>query len=404
MSAKVCQSSFGAVILLILIILYTLKGALYPTGAISTGVAVLELGLCMFFGLKCVKLRYKNRIISILFITCMIILVSYILSPKVLNSSWRGTIKTFEFFREFCGAILPAFASYYLIRSNKLSVELLRIFFYVMFVASIIAFFHDTVAQMMEENKTEITSNYAYRFVYLMPFVPYIKGYLKVFVLWIIAFAICLLSAKRGTIITLTLEMMLFYWWQLKDSRHKGIFLIGIVVVLAVASDYLYQYYLNDPYFHARVEATLQGKTSGRDILITKILSSFNDLGLIRMIVGCGFASTVTAAGNYAHNDWVEMLYDFGLIGIFVYAVFYISIILTIRKSKREIRQILALLLIAFLLPSFFSMVFFSESTSIGLFFLGCALAMNDKNKIKRRTRYSTFSKKSDESIGLLQY
>lgn len=54
-------------ILFLLIILYQLKGVLYPEGIISVGIAMLELLLCFFFFLGVILSKHVPNIAFLLF-------------------------------------------------------------------------------------------------------------------------------------------------------------------------------------------------------------------------------------------------------------------------------------------------------------------------------------------------
>lgn len=373
-------NSYWTITLLTLLLLYTLKGALYPTGFLSKFIALIELGVCLILGYKSLKFKYRSIVINILYIIVGIITLYYLISDKYIYYPYFGKTTSFIFFRALYGAVLPALAMYYLSRSGQISYRILVYFFYLMFFASIIAFFYETVTTMIEKNQ-EITSNESYRFVYIMPFVVILKGKIKILLLWIIAITITLLSAKRGAILGLSIECIAYYWWCFWSSRHKFSFFLGIIVICIVSGHIIYEYYQNDLYFQVRVESTLEGKTSGRDVLVSKLINHFLKADMREVIVGAGFAQTFAIAGNYAHNDWIEFLIDFGLIGFCVYLSFYLALLYTINNSRNAINKGLWMIFIALLPSTFYSMVFFSESTSMCFVFLGYILGYRDRHK-----------------------
>lgn len=350
---------------------------------ISIGIASVELGICFVLGLLALKFRRRNNVINIIYIILALVTFSYIVSDKIIFGSILGKISTFAFFRDFCGALFPALGIYYLARREQISMKLMTYFFYFIFIASIITFFYETMTMMIDLNKGDITSNGSYRFVYIMPFIVFIKSRIRTVLLWIIAISLAILSAKRGAILSLALECIFYCWWSYRESIHKTYYLFGISFICIIGGHYLYQYYENDEYVQMRVEATLEGKTSGRDILITKLLDHYSEAGIVEMSKGAGFAQTVSIAGNYAHNDWIEMLIDCGIIGFMCYALFYIALLRSIKHSKNELLKIQWLIFIAFFPTSFYSMVFFSESSSIGFLWLGFVLGCKDKHKYK---------------------
>lgn len=347
------------------------------------GIAAAELGICFIMGFMTLKYKKRNSVINMLYIIIVLATVSFILSEKTIYSSILGKTSTFTFFREFCGAVFPALGMYYLARKGQISLKLLTYFFYSIFIAAIIAFFYETITLMIDLNKQEITSNASYRFVYIMPFVVFIKGKIRIALLWVTAISLAVISVKRGAILGLTLECTLYYWWSYRASRHKMYYLLGIFLICMIGGHYLYEYYENDEYIQMRVEDTLEGKTSGRDSLITKLVHHYGEAGIVEMFKGAGFAQTLRIAGNYAHNDWMELLIDCGAVGLICYALFYGALLRSIRYSKNDFLKIQWLLFIAFFPTSFYSMVFFSEASSIGFIWLGFVLGYKDRNKYR---------------------
>lgn len=371
---------FYSNLLFFLLVLYLLKGALYPTGIISVAIASVESLLCLYLSILTLKFTHRCNIITILYAIFLLVSVCFILSPKSVQSD-RGSLATFAFFRSFCGALLPSFAMYYLTRKGEVRLKLLHLFFYIFYISAIITFFYETLSLMVETNNENMTSNSAYRFVYLMPFVVMLRGEGKILSLWIIAITIAILSAKRGTILGMSLEFIIYYFWRFKVSKNKIIYIIVALFICAIGWHFLYEYYLANPFLQMRLEGTLEGNTSGRDYLTDKLLVHIFNGGIFELIFGSGFANTVNIAGNYAHSDWFEMFIDCGGIGLILYASFYFFLILSIFHTRTPWRNLLTLIFIAFFPSSFFSMVFFSESSSIGFLWLGLAMGYIDSHK-----------------------
>lgn len=374
------SNSFLTYILLILLVLYTLKGALYPTGPISMSIAALELGLCFVLALKTILIHNQNIIVNILYAIFILISLSYFLSSKTIYTIF-GPLPTLVFFREFCGAVLPFFGMYYLARKGEVSKKILATFFQLLFIATVIEYFYETFTIMAEKNKEFITSNSAYRFVYIMPFVVMLKGNIRVLIFWIISMVLAIMSAKRGTILVLSLECIVYYYWRFKNSRNKIIFIVSAIFISIIGWHYLYTYYLGNEYIQMRVDSTMEGKTSGRDVLIDSLFKYYFNTNYIEILFGSGFANTVRIAGNYAHNDWVEFLIDCGLLGFILNLTFYINLFRRALTSKGRFKHFLWLILVAFFPTSFFSMVFFSESASIGFLWLGLIIGSSDTKR-----------------------
>ena len=104
-------------ILFLLIILYQLKGVLYPEGIISVGIAMLELLLCFFFFLGVILSKHVPNIAFSLVLLVVVVTISFLFSPMVLYGSIIGKVSTFPMYRNIIGAVLPFF--HYIIGAVK---------------------------------------------------------------------------------------------------------------------------------------------------------------------------------------------------------------------------------------------------------------------------------------------
>lgn len=374
-------NSFYSYSLLSLIVLYALKGSLYPTGVLSIIITALELGICFLLGIKVLLFKHRSNVANTLYFIIVLVSICYIVSDKEVYIIKYGILSSFTFFREFCGSVLPFFAMYYLARKHQVTVKLLNIFFIAVFIAFVIEFFYETFTIMALKDKEYITSNSSYRFVYIMPFVPLIKGRTKILVFWIISISLAILSTKRGAILGLCLECILYYCWQLKNTKNRISFIIGALIIGSIGWHYLYIYYWDNPYLQIRLENTLAGGSSGRNYMISTLLYYYSNTNLIQMIFGSGFAHCANIAGDYAHNDWIELLIDCGGIGFFLCLMFYYQLFQVSIRLQGQYKKILILIIIAFLPSSFYSMVFFSESVSIGFLWLGFVIGCYDAKR-----------------------
>lgn len=66
---------------------------------------------------------------------------------------------------------------------------------------------------------------------------------------------------------------------------------------------------------------------SGRDKIYKKLLDEFELSGVVNLSFGHGFSAVEEVLGLPAHNDFLEILYDFGLIPFMVYLLFILKIL-----------------------------------------------------------------------------
>ena len=129
----------------------------------------------------------------------------------------------------------------------------------------------------------------------------------------------------------------------------------------------------------------VEGSSSGRDEIYTILWNSFLDApNLLIVLFGYGPDATVKIAGNFAHNDWLELLTCQGLLGIFCYIYYYYTYVKTVLRSKYlNIRHELVVILIIIFVTSIYSMSYMSYAAPI-IICLGYAMSqVKQKNQVK---------------------
>ena len=118
---------------------------------------------------------------------------------------------------------------------------------------------------------------------------------------------------------------------------------------------------------------------SGRDVIWLIVLNAYHSSGLVQRLFGHGFQSVyyiLRPGGFYrfAHNSYIEYLYDYGTVGLILLLVFIIALIVsTIDMVRRKARfaPVMCLLLVISVFLGMFS-YFFEESNS--MYFINVSL------------------------------
>src|SRR5690606_38949449 len=66
---------------------------------------------------------------------------------------------------------------------------------------------------------------------------------------------------------------------------------------------------------------------SGRDMIYSNIINGwFGSENILNFLFGYGFNSSIyfSGSGNLAHNDWLELIINYGFIGFFIYLLLFI--------------------------------------------------------------------------------
>ena len=189
------------------------------------------------------------------------------------------------------------------------------------------------------------------------------------------------LSMKRGAIIIAVLAGIVYFCYSVKEKYDKKqiLYLALCCFALLYFADYLIDIYSSNTFFIQRFEDLLNGQSSGRDSIYIRCLSLFWDENtLLKILTGNGAFATCHYIGIMAHNDWLEILIDCGIIGLSVYIMYWVSyfrIYLSTKKLCDEDVSIAILMFgLVYFTKSLFSMSIMSMpfySTSV----LGYAMA-----------------------------
>ncbi len=155
-------------------------------------------------------------------------------------------------------------------------------------------------------------------------------------------------SGKRGGIIALVLGLI-FYFLCIKNSigstkKVRVIFITIIAIILLWGV--LLEFIENTDFFGRLLHGSDDSDySSGRLDIYSDALSKYFDSDIWGIILGHGLGAvaSVSKFGVTAHNDFIEALYDFGIIGFMSYFLFYLSFIkqfFSISKQNRKMRGV----------------------------------------------------------------
>lgn len=290
-------------------------------------------------------------------------LISIMQDGKILIRGEGAYVSSGTYLIGALRSFLPLCTFYYLTKNGYLTENFMRYWFWVFLIQSVYLYFMGRMMLGLSGMDEVRTNNLGYIFVALFPFVCLFdkKPFLQSVIIFLFLF-ITIMSLKRGAILTMTLAILFFFWNQAKslNSIKKIIAIAFFCISLFFLSDFVGDMYERNDVFQRRIENTLEGRTSGRDEITSHLLSKYANSNLIYLIFGYGADGTIKEL-RYAHNDWLEMLYDQGVIGFFAYFVFWFVIYRIMRNQfqrKTSIALFLGVIFICNFTKTFFSMWF----------------------------------------------
>lgn len=326
---------------IILYVIYYLQGIIYTTGSIISQTAILFfiiLGIFYFF--KTILLKNNPIIIWIWIIFFITQSLSFTLSQNEISSSMIGHISTLLQFKGIAAFSLTLFIGYYsAYKYNTFSDKHLFFIGLIFFILSFTRFYYDK-GQLLERYEREgITNNAAYFIVSSLTFLPIIINKHKIIGIIIIFMSaiIILTGLKRGAIVCFTASIIfLLYYYK----RHLTLGIKSYILIVATTIcliTYTTHTLQSNSHIQKRIEETLEGDSSGRDYLYNYLWEYWSSDSGFTYFFGNGISQTVRISGNYAHNDWLELLINNGLFGTLIYTTFLFLLLFYIKKMTLPI-------------------------------------------------------------------
>lgn len=375
-------------------VLYYLQGVLYPTGgAISTGLLGINLLVSFYCALKIWQMPNHPPYIKGLNLLVMMFSIYgfylILMNPSTIHYSMSGmSMASYNYIKSIYLSILPIYAFYYFSLKGYLTAERLR-WWAVVFCISCVVSYYIYMQQAMEmllargSSAEETTNNAGYLFLSLIPvWVLFRKKPLLQYAGLAFCMAFILMGMKRGAIAIGGVVVLYLIWQIIKNARGNQRFIVILLsAVLAVAGVYfVIDMMTNSDYFLQRLEATKEGNSSGRDSIYSFFWTYFTEKAdVLHYLFGRGANGTLEIYEKAAHNDWLEIAVNQGLLGIIVYAVYWKQFYSTWRQSTNiEAKTIFALVGIIYFAKTFFSMSY-ADMTYVCTSVLGYALATYKK-------------------------
>lgn len=235
--------------------------------------------------------------------------------------------------------------------------------------------------------------NVAYNFVILTPLALFAYKDKK----WIGLLLLLLLStlvffcAKRGAILSQGLIILIFIFRGPYKFGRWGfaVLCIGGFLALMPIVSHIRNMEISPL---DRFEDT---SGSGRAEIYSSIIDGVKQSSFGALLYGHGFYATAdlnkrsfgSDIGTVAHNDWLEIAYDFGLVGLILYLSILFFLLKAAIKSEKQESRLLLIILVIFLVRTSFSMVFADKGSIIYYTTVGLILLEDIRMKTNQNTK-----------------
>lgn len=364
--------------------IYYLQGIAYASGGMISKLILLIIILISAYYFIDVNIKYitpsfikiLNIFIGLSTIYGFLLFIDQ--TPLFLNSILSAKIGKFEYLKAIYMSMMPIYPMYAFTKQNLLKKETIQTLTIILLISTTLSYFRaeqEAIRKAIEIGSTreEFTNNTGYDFLSILPLVFFWnKKPILQYILLAYIFTFIVMGMKRGAIIIglVCLIWFLYRTYKTAGKRNKRIITILTLLIVIIGSVYIIDFYNNSEYFQSRIEQTLEGDSSGRDNIYGNIWEYFiNQDSLLNVLLGNGAMHTIRIAGNFAHNDWLELLICQGLLGIIIYLAYFMSLYKSFKNSRNYVLlyNILGTCLFIMFASSMFSMSYNSLSLSITL-------------------------------------
>lgn len=359
-------------VLLVIMPLYFLQGWLFDHGSlVSQTIVAVWLLIDIIYLCKYINLGLCESVGRIFFIFWLFQTLTWLFSPffsdNRLNSVGWGS--TYSVYKNISVVFLSYYPFYYLSYKKVIENKQLKKLAFLSLLCLIAAYYISAEETALYRDSTEITNNGAYYLVVIVPLLGLYFDKKIEFVLYGGILLLVLLGAKRGAILCAAVEILLFFYFYSKYSNlSKKPFRIlwSITAFLTIAYLGMDLFEGND-YLQQRYDQTLSGDSSLRDVLYSQALQYFKSQRLLTQIFGNGMSSTLLIIGDFAHQDWIELLINNGLLGVSIYVMTFLTLFFYYFRIRKRmplmVRFMFLSAIFGWLMRSLYSMGYYSIET-----------------------------------------
>ncbi len=386
--------TISCILYLILLQIYYVQDIL---GLAAVGKYILA-GLVVYSLYKTVYTVFKYKLdpmMKMLFVLLVVFTIygvyNYIWGPvRYFRFDWGGVAKAdnLSFLKQIMASLPMVFVYYDFAKKGVFTPRVLDIITGILIFFSFIAFIQFYISWGSDQYMDGVQNNQGYKFARLIPLIFLLRRWRMALILLCYFFVI--VSIKRGAIFTGTISVILYFFLWMKKARgwKKTIALFGISLISIGGLVGIKYFYDNSPGFQSRVEKTLNGDNSGRSTLSDDIwekIEAEDDYTVLWF--GRGADTTVDYAGNYAHNDWLEILANQGIFSIILYALFFLTWLMAYFKMRKWVLPATSMAFLACFLTSLACSVFSMGYTSLGGIAAILIAVCLSRYELARRTR-----------------
>lgn len=311
---------------------YFLQGTVFSH--YGGGMAQMILVLLLLFSIFCffyVNINYNInsylKALNYLVVMFTVYGVIRILLNEIIIGDRLVAEIPFYYLKNVYISLLPIYVYYLFAKVGILEQKHLQLYLCLFLIVVTFSYIDNYRQASLRKESEEVTNNMGIRFMTLIPMLFFLeKKRLLQYAALVYILTFVVMGMKRGAILLAVVLTIYFLYHSLKEASQKEklylllLSIVAIILIGMVVEDLMD----NSAYFNRRVQQTMEGDASGRDSIYSTLWYAFLENGsLFHCLLGFGADSTVQFCGTSAHNDWLELLINNGLLGIVLYVGYW---------------------------------------------------------------------------------
>jgi hypothetical protein len=220
-------------------------------------------------------------------------------------------------------------------RQDPQAINIVAVYFAVLTAINCVAFYALYQAGVYGEKPTAISAVY-----FPLLALPWVLSTRRTGWRWLVGAAIVatvFFSLKRTALIMIAAGAIAFTWASGASARRfRGLKTIGLCLMVAAGVfAFLRADRLQGERFVDRLASSFRDRGSGRLDIYLDVKDALFDSPWGRVLMGHGHGAAGRNVGVIAHNDLLEVPFDYGICGLAIYLFFHAALI---RRSRRLVR------------------------------------------------------------------
>ena len=241
-----------------------------------------------------------------------------------------------------CGYIITFYCG---LHSDKI-IRILKYFFMIIFFEGIYiilsksTLFQNDISSSIESN---IQKNLIFWVLCTVPAIFLIRKETLKTILLFIALLLCLLMSKRSALIAILLISALYFYYSnlSKNKKNNALKRLFIIVIFSLGIFYFTKSRKFPDLLEVNIErfsSVGEDKGSGRMLIWNDVLNRLSNNESLEWFVGNGMGSSQskTLYRTTSHNDFLTLLFEFGILSVGFYLVFILLLIKRLFKLYRS--------------------------------------------------------------------